>query len=177
MRRLRGRSSGDGVSPKRPRLLPVASLFHIVAPADWPIRGDYRPRSLAAHGFVHLSFADQVDGVINVQNFAGKTKLREAKDRLSEADYLVGYFYYRQRWWPGAVDRFKSVLKDDPSYTGRDALYYYLAESLVKLKREAEALPLLEKLVQEFEKSEYLAEAQKRITELKTQAQTKASGG
>ena len=106
-----------------------------------------------------------------------KAKLREAKDRLSEADYLVGYFYYRQRWWPGAVDRFKSVLKDDPSYTGRDALYYYLAESLVKLNRSAEALPLLEKLVQEFEKSEYLAEAQKRITELKTQAQTKASGG
>ena len=106
-----------------------------------------------------------------------KAKLREAKDRLSEADYLVGYFYYRQRWWPGAVDRFKSVLKDDPSYTGRDALYYYLAESLVKLNRSAEALPLLEKLEQEFEKSEYLAEAQKRITELKTQAQTKASGG
>ena len=106
-----------------------------------------------------------------------KTRLREAKDRLSESDYLVGYFYYRQRWYPGAVDRFKSVLKDDPAYTGRDALYYYYAESLVKLNRAAEALPLLEKLVQEFEKSEYLAEAQKRITELKTQAQTKASGG
>jgi outer membrane protein assembly factor BamD len=106
-----------------------------------------------------------------------KAKLREAKDRLSEADYLVGYFYYRQRWYPGAVDRFKAVLKDDPSFTGRDALYYYYAESLVKLNRAAEALPLLEKLVQEFEKSEYLTEAQKRITELKTQAQTKASGG
>jgi len=106
-----------------------------------------------------------------------KARLREAKDRLSESDYLVGYFYYRQRWYPGAVDRFKSVLHDDPGFTGRDALYYYYAESLVKLNRAAEALPWLEKLVQEFEKSEYLAEAQKRITELKTLAQTKASGG
>src|SRR5262249_24543611 len=34
--------------------------------------------------------------------------LRESKDRLSESDYLVGYFYYRQKWYVGAVDRFKS---------------------------------------------------------------------
>jgi outer membrane protein assembly factor BamD len=106
-----------------------------------------------------------------------QAKLREAKDRLSEADYLVGFFYYRSRWYPGAVDRFKAVLKEDPGFTGRDALYYYYAESLVKLNRQAEALPLLEKLVQEFEKSEYLVEAQKLITELKTLAANKTSGG
>ena len=105
-----------------------------------------------------------------------KTKLREAKDRLSEADYLVGYFYYRQRWWPGAVDRFKSVLKDDPAYTGRDAVYFFLADSLVKVKLQAEALPYLERLVQEYERSQYLEEAQRRITDLKAQAQTKSSG-
>ena len=104
-------------------------------------------------------------------------RLREARDRLSEADYLVGYFYYRQKWWPGAIDRFQALLKDDPSYTGRDAVYYYLADALTKIKREAEALPLLEKLVQEFEQSEFLVEAQKRITELKTQALNKTSGG
>jgi outer membrane protein assembly factor BamD len=106
-----------------------------------------------------------------------KAKLREARDRLSEADYLVGYFYYRQRWYPGAIDRFKALLKEDPGYSGRDAVYYYYADALVKSKREAEALPLLEKLVQEFERSEFLVEAQKRITELKTQVQTKTSGG
>ena len=106
-----------------------------------------------------------------------KARLREARDRLSEADYLVGYFYYRQRWYPGAIDRFKALLKEDAAYTGRDAVYYYLADSLAKTKREAEALPYLERLVQEFETSEYLIEAQKRITELKTLAQTKSSGG
>lgn len=65
LRRLRGRSSGDGITAKRPRMLPVASLFHIVAPADWPGRGLYRPSSLADQGFVHLSFADQVERVAN----------------------------------------------------------------------------------------------------------------
>jgi outer membrane protein assembly factor BamD len=106
-----------------------------------------------------------------------KAKYREARDRLSESDYLVGYFYYRQRWYVGAADRFKALLKDDPAYTGRDAVYYYYADALVKLKREAEALPLLEKLVDEFEQSEFLVEAQKKITELKTQLAVKTSGG
>jgi outer membrane protein assembly factor BamD len=104
----------------------------------------------------------------------GKAKLREARDRLSEADYLVGYFYYRQqKWYPGAIDRFKTLLKEDPAYTGRDAVYFYLGESLVKMKKEAEALPYFEKLVQEFEQSQYLPETQKRITELKALAQNK----
>ena len=108
-----------------------------------------------------------------------KARLRDAKDRLSESDYLVGYFYFRQRWYPGAIDRFKAVLKNDPEYTARDAVYYHYAESLARTKQEAAALPLFEKLVQEFEASEYLALAQKRIAELKAQAQTpgKTSGG
>jgi outer membrane protein assembly factor BamD len=102
-----------------------------------------------------------------------RTRLREAKDRLSESDYQVGLFYYRNRWYPGAVDRFKAVLERDPEYTYRDALYYHLAESLVKLQRPAEALPYYERLVKEFERSEHLADAQRRIAELKGQEQKK----
>jgi len=105
-----------------------------------------------------------------------KTKLREAKDRLSEADYQVGYFYFRNRWYPGAVDRLQTLVKDDPEYSHRDAAYFFLGESLVKLRREAEALPYYEKLVSEFEQSEYLAEAQKRITDLKAAQTAKAQG-
>jgi outer membrane protein assembly factor BamD len=108
-----------------------------------------------------------------------QAKLREARDRLSESDYLVGYFYYRQRWYLGAIDRFKALLAADPGYTGRDAVYFYYADALIKMgsTREAEALPLLEKLVEEFESSEYLAEAQKRLGELKARAAIKSSGG
>src|SRR5262249_60132327 len=92
-----------------------------------------------------------------------KTKLRETKDRLDQSDYLVGYFYYRQRWYPGAIDRFKTLLKEDPEYSARDAVYFYLGESLLKFnKQEAEALPYFEKLVQEFEKSQYLQDTHKR---------------
>lgn len=105
-----------------------------------------------------------------------RTRLRTARDRLGESSYLVGYFYYRQRWYPGAIVRFKELLKQDPEYSGRDAVYFYLAESLVKMKQEAEALPYFERLVQEFEQSEHLVDAQKRIAELKALAQTKTGG-
>jgi outer membrane protein assembly factor BamD len=96
-----------------------------------------------------------------------RTKLREAKDRLASSDYQVGVFYYRNRWYPGAIDRFKTLLARDPEFTYRDGAYFYLAESLVKMNQNAEALPYFERLVKEFEKSEYLEDAQRRITELK----------
>ena len=85
-----------------------------------------------------------------------------------------GCFYYRQRWYPGSIDRFPSLLKNDPEFSNRDSVYFYLAESYVKTKRQAQALPYYEKLVNEFEKSEHLQDAQKRIAELKALAANKS---
>jgi outer membrane protein assembly factor BamD len=100
-----------------------------------------------------------------------RSKLRAARDRLSESSYHVGLFYFHVKWYPGSIDRFKTILKQDPGYTGRDAVYFYLGESLIRIKRQAEALPYFEQLVKEFEQSEYLEDAHKRIAELKAQAQ------
>jgi outer membrane protein assembly factor BamD len=99
-----------------------------------------------------------------------QARLRDAKDRLGRADFQVGLFYFRQKWYPGSIDRFSSLLKTDPDYSSRDEVYFYLAESYTKLKgREAQALPYYEKLVNEYPKSEHLQDAQKRIAELKAQ--------
>jgi outer membrane protein assembly factor BamD len=97
--------------------------------------------------------------------------MREARDRLSEASFLVGRHYFRIEWWRGAEDRFREVLKTDPEYTRRDAVYYYLAELLRRTDRTAEALPYYERLLEEFEQSEYLDEARRRVAELKAQLQ------
>ena len=99
---------------------------------------------------------------------------REAKDRLSEANYRVGYFYFRVRWYLGAIDRFKDVLATDPAFTNRDAVYFHLAESLYRENKKPEALPYFERLVKEFEKSEYLEASQKRIAELKAELKNPA---
>ena len=104
----------------------------------------------------------------------GRARLRDARDRLSQSDYEVGYFYYRQRWYPGAVDRFKAVLKQDPEFTNRDAVYFYLGEALFRANQRAEALPYFERLVDEFQQSEFLIDANKRIAELKTQPPAKS---
>ncbi len=96
-----------------------------------------------------------------------RQKLREARDRLDDNAYLVGLYYFRAKWYPGAIDRFREILAKDPEYTRRDAVYYYLAECYLKIDRKAEALPLFERLVSEFERSDFLNKAQLRIKELK----------
>jgi outer membrane protein assembly factor BamD len=101
-----------------------------------------------------------------------RIKQREARDRLGRSEYLVGLTYYRLKWYPGVVARLQALLKSDPQFTDRDAVYYYLAEALAQLNRQAEALPLLEKIPQEFEKSDYLEKAKKRADELKNAAAT-----
>jgi len=101
-----------------------------------------------------------------------RDRLREAKDRLGDSELRVGRFYYQQaKYYPAAIERLNTLLKQDPEFSRRDAAYFYLGESLIKIKRPAEALPYYEKLVREFEQSEFLDEAQKRIVELKAQAQ------
>lgn len=106
-----------------------------------------------------------------------KARLREARDRLSESEYRVGLHYFRTKWYPGAVERFRGVLKNDPEYTSRDAVYFYLGECYMRVQRPPEALPLFEQLVKEFEKSEYLADAQKRIDEIKAQMSAEVKKG
>jgi outer membrane protein assembly factor BamD len=100
-----------------------------------------------------------------------QARLRETRDRLSQSEFLVGRFYYRINAYAGAIARLAAILKQDAGFTGRDGVYFYLGESMIKLNRAAEALPYFEKLLDEFQQSEYLEEARKRLDGLKTQAQ------
>ena len=97
----------------------------------------------------------------------GRARLREARDRLSESEYLVGLHYHRSKWYPGAIERFRGVLERDPEFTNRDAVYFYLAEAFERVQQPAQALPYYERLLKEFEQSEYLLEATKRVDALK----------
>jgi outer membrane protein assembly factor BamD len=98
-----------------------------------------------------------------------KLNWRIARDRLSESSYRVGMTYYRIEWYPGAIDRFREVLRDDPDYTGRDSVYFYLAESLARTDKTPEAIPYFERLIAEFPSSEHLEDATTRLQALKTQ--------
>jgi outer membrane protein assembly factor BamD len=99
-----------------------------------------------------------------------KQRLRDAKDRLADWDAGVAEQYFRLKWYPGVLGRLQPLLKGDPEYTRRDDVYFYLGETLLRLNRQAEALPYFERLVNEFEQSERLEQAKKRIAEIKAAA-------
>lgn len=96
---------------------------------------------------------------------------RSAQDRLSDHEFQVGLFYFRagKGVIGGAVNRFTYLLAHDPDYTRRDEVYYYLAESMMRLGRAngPAALPYYDLIVKEFPKSKYFRQAQLRVAELK----------
>lgn len=96
-----------------------------------------------------------------------KQRLREARDRLSDSDLQVANFYLSIRNYAGADDRYRTLLKEDPEFTRKDSIYFHLAELLEKVDKKPEALPYYERLVNEYEKSEFLEEAKRRIGRLK----------
>ena len=100
--------------------------------------------------------------------------LREARDRIGDHELGVGVQYHRTRWYPGAIERLKGLLDKDPQFSRRDAALFYLADSFDKVGRPAEALPYFDRLVKEFEQSEFLAKAQVRMTEIRAQMDKKS---
>ena len=98
-----------------------------------------------------------------------RQKWREARDRLSDHNFEVGRLYFRMRVDAGAASRLLEVLKEDPEYTRRDAVYYHLGELFLRADNKPEAIPYFKRLVTEFSASEYLEKAQKRLQELSAQ--------
>ena len=98
-----------------------------------------------------------------------RQRLREAKDRLSSWDLQVGNFYLSIRNYPGAIDRYRYILTNDPEFSRRDSVYFHLAEALEKTDKKPEALPYYERLLAEFEQSEHLEDAKRRVELLKAQ--------
>jgi outer membrane protein assembly factor BamD len=151
-------------------------------------RADYAQYKLAMSHFAQMRAPerDQSETVSALKEFQAffnqypnskltsevRTKWREARDRLSRAEFRVGFHYYRVKWCPGAIPRFRGVLKEDPEFSGTDEVYFYLAECLARSDKEAgrsEAIPLLERLLSEFSQSEHAEDARRRLDELKAQ--------
>ena len=86
-----------------------------------------------------------------------QAQLRQARDRLGDHELGVGVQYHKSKWYPGAIERLKTLLDKDPQFTRRDAALFYLADSFDKVGRPAEALPYFDRLIKEFEQSEFLA--------------------
>ena len=92
---------------------------------------------------------------------------RIARDRLSDSELAVAQTYVRLGILRGAEVRLQGILKDDPNFTNRDAVYFELAGIYDRADNtRARALPFYQRIVDEFTTSEYLERAQKRLKEL-----------
>ena len=91
-----------------------------------------------------------------------RTKWREARDRLSQRRISRGFpLLPRRAGVPAPFRASAAVLKDDPEFTGRDEVYFYLAECLARTDKKPEAIPLFERLLDEFSQSEHVEEARR----------------
>jgi outer membrane protein assembly factor BamD len=142
-------------------------------------RADYAQYRLAISHFQQMSSPDRdqtetkeavAELTLLIQRYPqsslipeAREKLREAQTRLTDSEFRVGYFYYRSRWYPGAVERFSSILKSDPGFPHRDAVYYYMGDALLKAGRRAEALPWLDRIQKEFPDSGFVTMADKAL--------------
>ena len=91
---------------------------------------------------------------------------RQMRDLLSESEFAPGLHYYRIKWYAGAIDRFTGLLKDDPGFTNIDKVWFYMAESLRKL-RLPESQIYYEKLLAEKPQSKHAKTARQRLAEIK----------
>jgi len=91
------------------------------------------------------------------------TLYRQARDRLSDHEFQVGYFHFRNRMYGGALARFILVMDEDPDYTRKDAVIFYLAETYSRILKPAEAKALYESLIKDYPKSKFVKDAIKRL--------------
>jgi outer membrane assembly lipoprotein YfiO len=92
---------------------------------------------------------------------------REARDRLSDAEFRIGLHYFRTGWYPGAIPRFEGIVKEDPSFSRVDEVYFYLAEALMYSNRATDAVAYYEMIVKEYTTSDHVRRAEARLVELK----------
>ncbi len=99
------------------------------------------------------------------------------RERLAESEMRVGLFYAKRRAWSGAIDRFRRVLEEYPSYTDLDRAYFELARALEETKRREEALIYFQGILEKFPDSRYAAEARQALGQEASPAERTAEAG
>ena len=95
-------------------------------------------------------------------------RLQEAVDRLAMHEHIVARFYMKRRSYGAAMQRLNALVELYPNYHDRAGVFYDLGTSLSALGRNAEARLYYERVISEFPKSDYAAQARRRLDSLKT---------
>lgn len=99
-------------------------------------------------------------------------KIRECEEKLAKHSLIIAKHYYRVRAYNATIDRLKEILTKYPNFSEMDKLYFYLADSYYKSKREDQSLPYFRKLISDYPDSKFAKKAQKRLEEYEEKQET-----
>ncbi|MFQ5349223.1 MAG: outer membrane protein assembly factor BamD, partial [Thermoanaerobaculia bacterium] len=78
------------------------------------------------------------------------------RQNLAEHEFVVGYFNYRFKLYPAAVERFRTVLEEYPETTGLDRALFHLGMAQLKLNAWGEAAAAFDRLRAEYPDSPFV---------------------
>jgi len=84
-----------------------------------------------------------------------RARIKECRQTLARSEFMTGYFYQRTRQFcRAAVARYEGILKEYPDFDDLDQVLLHLAECLHAEGRTPEALPHLNRLIEDFPESD-----------------------
>lgn len=90
-------------------------------------------------------------------------RLREVQEVLGRGNYEIAMFYYDHGAYPAAESRLKQVAAQYPNFSQGDQVYWYLGQTLAKLKHPEEATPYYDRLIMEFPLSPLVKDAKREL--------------
>jgi outer membrane protein assembly factor BamD len=92
---------------------------------------------------------------------------QDVLDHLARHDHIVARYYIKRHSYNAAVSRLNGIVENYPDYADRAGVFYDLGTALSGLGRKAEARLYFERVITEFPKSEYAAQAKRRLDQMK----------
>jgi len=112
-----------------------------------------------------------------IANFPLSEEAKEAQKRIGECEEKlarhlesIGRHYYRTRAYKAAISRLSEILTSYPSYSGMDAVYFYLADSYYRSGKTQESVPYFMKLVTDYPQSKLAKQARERLDKVSLSA-------
>jgi outer membrane protein assembly factor BamD len=95
-----------------------------------------------------------------------KKKIDECRQNLAKHYYMIGYYNYLMKSFPGAIARFKQVMDDYPDFSANDKLFYFTGKTYMAMNDFDSALSFFQRVVGSHAKSKYAKKAQRKINQI-----------
>ena len=92
-----------------------------------------------------------------------KRRLREVQEVLAQGDYKIAMSYYLRNSLPAARSRFQEIVDSYPNFSQSDQTLWYLAQSLVRMKKPQEAVLCYDRILTHFPLSPRVPAAKEKL--------------